>query len=62
MADKGLSGASEEMVIRLPCTIPKAGKALETGKSSGHWVMTRQIITSDEEVPLRFKRDYPDGI
>ncbi len=34
MADNGRSGAFEEMVIRLQCTIPNAGKALETGKSS----------------------------
>jgi len=34
MADKGQSGAFEEIVIRLPCKISKTVKALETSKSS----------------------------
>lgn len=34
MADKGRSGAFEEIVIRVQCKISKAGKALETNKSS----------------------------
>jgi len=39
MYAKGRSGAFEEIVMRLHCTIPTAGKALETSESSGQWVM-----------------------
>ncbi len=36
----GRNGAFEEIVIRIQCKILKAGKALETGKSSDQWVMS----------------------
>jgi len=32
-ADKGRSGAFEEIVTQLHCKIPETGKALETSKS-----------------------------
>lgn len=34
IADKGWSGAFEEIVKRLHCKIPKTGKVFETSKSS----------------------------
>ncbi len=36
--DKGRIGAFEELAIRVQCTIPKTGKALETSQSSEHRV------------------------
>jgi len=60
MADKGWSRAFEEIVIRVQCTIPKTGKVFETSISSGQSVMSCQIITSEEEVPLRPWRDFPN--
>jgi len=60
MAHKGRNGAFEEFVIRLQCKIPKTGNALETSESSGQRVMSRQIITNDEEVPIRPQRAFPD--
>ncbi len=40
MADKGRSGAFEEIVIRLQYKISITGKALETSESSGQRVMS----------------------
>jgi hypothetical protein len=59
--DKGRSGAFEEIVIRFQCTISKTGKALEANTNSDQLGMSRQIITSDEEVPFRPQSDFPDG-
>jgi hypothetical protein len=61
MADKGWSGALDEIVIRLQREISTTGKAPETSKSFDQRVMSRQVIASCEEVPARPRRDVPDG-